>query len=99
MHAAVALVPFLPADDIRGAIVAHDWSRAETLMATHQREVADAMGQVDWASADRGPWMELLQAQRALTAELEAEREQVADALARLNQNHRGARAWLKELA
>ena len=97
--AASPKVPSLPIDDIRRAIAAHEWPQAEALMAVHQRELVETVGQVDWSSVDRGPWLELLHAQRTLTAELQAERDRVAQALARLNEDHRGARAWLKELA
>jgi hypothetical protein len=92
-------VPFLPADDIRRAITLHDWEQAAALIAGHQQALVMAMGQVDWSSVDRGPWMDLLLAQRDLMTELEQERARVSEALNRVNQDHRGARAWLRELA
>ena len=92
-------VPALPVAAVRLAMAGEDWTQATGLLAAHQQEVADAMAQVDWSTADRGPWMELLLAQRELTAELDRQRTQVACALARLNEDHRGAKAWLKELA
>ena len=99
MQTATPAVPVLPVDEIRRAIAAHDWEQATAQMAMHQQELAAAMRQVDWSSVDRGPWMDLLVAQRGLMSELEGERAQVAEALARLNEGHRGARAWLRELA
>ena len=92
-------VPALPVAAIRLAIAGQDWTQATSLLAAHQHELADAMDRVDWSTADRGPWMDLLIVQRELTAELERQRVEVADALARLNEDHRGARAWLRELA
>lgn len=92
-------VPALPVAAIRLAIAGQDWAQATGLLAAHQQELAVAMGQVDWSTADRGPWLDLLLAQRELMVELEHQRAQVADALARLNEDHRGARAWLRELA
>lgn len=98
--AAVALmVPNLPAGEIRAAIDAGDWLRAAELLAVHQRDLAAALATVDRASFVREPWLDLLLAQRALLGELHNERSKVAAALAQLGNDHRGARAWLKELA
>jgi hypothetical protein len=99
MQTTAPAVPVLPVDEIRRAIAAHDWARATGLMAAHQQELAAAMRQIDWSSVNRGPWMDLLLAQRDLMAELEQERARVSEALNRLNDDHRGARAWLRELA
>ena len=72
-------VPSLPVAAIHLAIAGQDWAQATTLLATHQQELADAMGQVDWSKADRGPWLDLLVAQRELMAELELQRANVAE--------------------
>ena len=92
-------VPHLPADKIRHAIDSGEWTQAAELLAMHQHELAYALRKVDWATCDRGPWLELLLAQRALLGELQAARGQISTALERLNADHRGARAWLRELA
>ena len=92
-------VPYLPADEIRNAIEAGDWPRAAELLAGHQRELAQALALLDPSTLVREPWRDLLLAQRALLAELHTARDAVAEVLARLTEDHRGARAWLRELA
>lgn len=99
MQPASPAVPVLPVDEIRRTIAAHEWEQATALMAIHQQELAAAMRLVDWSSVDRGPWMDLLLAQRDLMTGLEQERTRVSEALNRLYDDHRGARAWLRELA
>lgn len=96
---AVAPVPVLPAAQIREAIEAQDWPRATGLLAEHQRELATALAALDRSTMIREHWLDLLLAQRALLGELHAARTKVATALARLGEDHRGARAWLRELA
>lgn len=93
------MVPALPAQEIRLAIEADDWDRATTLLFEHQHALAQALAAVDLRVEPREPWLELLLAQRALMAELHAARNRVEAALHQLNQDHRGARAWLRELA
>lgn len=93
------MVPHLPADEIRNAIAASDWPRAIDLLAVHQRELMVALGNIDPATVQREPWLDLLLAQRALLAELRIARNKAADALAQLTEDHRGARAWLRALA
>lgn len=95
---AVASVPVLPAAQIREAIEAHDWPGATGLLAEHQRELAAALAVLDRSTLVREHWLDLLLAQRALLGELHAARSRVATALARLGEDHRGARAWLREL-
>jgi hypothetical protein len=65
----------------------------------HQSELAETLATTDLSSVAREPWFDLLLAQRALLAELREARERVAEALARLTEDHRRARAWLRELA
>ncbi len=91
--------PNLPSAQIRAAIEASDWPQATALLAEHQRALAEALAQVDLAATPREPWLDLLLAQRALLEEMREARDQVEGSLARLNQDHRGARAWLRELA
>lgn len=93
------MVPRLPADEIRNAIEVGDWPRATELLAMHQHELADALASLDRSTATPGPWLDLLLAQRALLAEIHIARDKVAHALMRLTEDHRGARAWLRELA
>lgn len=93
------MIPSLPTEEIRSAIAANDWPRATSLLATHQRELAQAWAGLDHSIIEREPWLDLLLAQRALLAELRIARGQVADALTQLSEDHRGARAWLRELA
>lgn len=93
-----ATVPVLPAAQIREAIEAADWPRATELLADHQRELAAALTALDRSTMVREHWLDLLLAQRALLGELHAARSRVATALTRLGQDHRGARAWLREL-
>ena len=99
MDTVVPRIPALPAEEIRRALEDGDWPQAAELLAMHQHELSSALSQVDWSSVDRGPWMDLLLAQRALLGELQDARSRVSTALARLNEDHRGARAWLRELA
>ena len=93
------MVPGLPAAEIRAAIDAGDWPRATELLGEHQRALTQALAAVDLAANPREPWLDLLVAQRALLLELRIARDQVGASLSRLNQDHRGARAWLRELA
>jgi hypothetical protein len=93
------MVPHLPAAEIRDAIEAGDWPRATALLATHQRELAGTLAATDLSSVACEPWFDLLLAQRALLAELRDARTRVAEALQRLTEDHRRARAWLRELA
>jgi hypothetical protein len=99
MEAATPAVPTLPAADIRCALDAGDWDQAGQMLAQHQQAVAQALGQVDWSRCDRTPWIDLLTAQRSLLDDLRTARDEAAAALQRLNADHRGARAWLRELA
>ena len=98
MSAVMACVPVLPAAQMREAIEAADWPRATELLALHQRELAEALAVLDRSTWVREHWHDLLLAQRALLGEMHAARAEVVAALARLGQDHRGARAWLTEL-
>lgn len=93
------MIPNLPTAEIHAAIEACDWPHAATLLATHQREVTEALAAADLATTPREPWLNLLHAQRALLDELRLARDDVESAMARLGRDHRGARAWLRELA
>jgi len=93
------MAPHLPAAEIRHAIETGDWPRATELLAVHQSELAEALATTDLSTTAREPWFDLLLAQRALLAELREARNRVAEALERLAEDHRRARAWLRELA
>jgi hypothetical protein len=93
------MIPALPADGVRAAIAAEDWDLASELLQAHEGAVVAALAGIDLDTAPRAPWLELLAAQRALAAELVAAREDVAHALARLGQDQRAARAWMRALA
>lgn len=93
------MIPSLPTEQIHAAIEASDWPQATTLLAAHQRELTEALAAVDLATTPREPWLNLLLAQRALLDELRVARDNVESALTRLSRDHRGARAWLRELA
>lgn len=93
------MIPSLPAVEIRTAIEASDWPQATALLGEHQRALTEALAAVDLASTPREPWLDLLLAQRALLEELRVARDRVGVSLTRLNQDHCGARAWLRELA
>lgn len=93
------MIPSLPAAKIRTAIEDGDWPLATALLTEHQRAIAEALAEVDLATTSREPWLDLLLAQRALLGELRVARDKVEVSLARLSHDHRGARAWLRELA
>lgn len=93
------MIPNLPTAQIRTAIDASDWSHATALLADHQRALAEALAAADLSTTPHEPWLDLLFAQRALLGELRVARDEVEVALTRLGQDHRGARAWLRELA
>lgn len=93
------MVPDLPVDRIRAAIANSDFAQAIALLDEHQRVLSITLGSTDLSSTPREDWLELLLVQRQLLGELQAARDKVEAALARLHQDQRGARAWLRELA
>lgn len=93
------MVPVLPTAHVRAAIEADDWTHATELLAEHQRVLVSALAKTDLARESIASWRELLFEQRALQDELREARDRVAHALAKLGQDQRGARAWLRELA
>jgi len=92
-------IPTLPGAQIRAALDASDWPQATALLAAHERELGEALATTDLTTTPHEPWQNLLLAQHALLEELRAARDKVEVSLARLGQDHRGARAWLRELA
>lgn len=93
------MVPVLPAAHVRAAIEAEDWARATDLLAGHQRALTSALATTDLAREPVAPWRALLLEQQALQDELRNARDAAARALDKLGRDHRGARAWLRELA
>lgn len=93
------MIPSLPTSQVHAAIEASDWPQATALLAEHQRALGEALAAVDLSAMPHEPWRDLLLAQRALLDELRLARDAVGVELTRLNQNHRGAHAWLRELA
>ncbi len=93
------MVPVLPTAGIRAAIGADDWAHASELLAEHQRLLVSALAKTDLARESIAPWRELLLEQRALQDEVRIARDQAAQALDKLGRDHRGAKAWLRELA
>ncbi len=95
-------IPKLPAAQVRAAIEAHDWSLATALLGEHQRlltQAPPAAVAVALSPTPRERWLDLLVAQRALLLEVRIARDLLGASLARLNQDHRDARTWLRELA
>ena len=93
------MVPVLPTTHVRAAIEADDWAQATELLAEHQYVLVSALAKTDLARESIAPWRELLFEQRALQDELRTPRDRAAQALDKLGHDHRGARAWLRELA
>ena len=93
------MIPVLPAAEVRAAIAGEDWDRASALLDAHGQAVAQALTKVDFSKTPHAPWLELLDAQHALTEEIRAARDDVARALDKLNSDQRGARAWQQALA
>lgn len=89
----------LPAARIRTAIACDDWELATGLLGEHHHALVSALAKADLADEPIGPWRELLLEQRSLIGELQAARAEAGQALAKLGHDHRGARAWLRELA
>jgi len=93
------MIPVLPVAEVRAAIAAEDWALATALLQAHGAAVAEALAAVDFSTTPREPWLELLDAQQALTQEIHHARDEVVRALDKLGQDQRGARAWQQALA
>jgi len=93
------VIPILPADEIRSAADAGDWTRAAALIAGHDHAV-----RVAWIDppADEMPtdaWRRLLAQQDALLLELRQRRDATADAMARKQRERRAAHHYLAQAA
>ncbi|WP_298576821.1 hypothetical protein [uncultured Luteimonas sp.] len=93
------MIPVLPAAEVRAAIAVEDWDRAASLLQDHGEAVAAALATVDFERTPRQAWVELLDAQHALTEEIRLARDEVMRAIDKLGQDQRGARAWAQALA
>lgn len=92
------VLPILPADDIRAAVAAGDWTRASVLVARHDALVRAAF--VDPPKDDaRAAMTDLLAQQQALMLELRQQRDAAGDALARLQRERRAAHLYLTQAA
>jgi hypothetical protein len=91
--------PALPADEVRAAIAADDWSLAGTLLAQHHEQLTAIVRESGSPLRNDSLWLDLLRQQNALLDELREARDGVEAAIARLNSDRRGANAWLRELA
>lgn len=88
------MIPRLPDTEIRAAIDAGQWQDAAELLAAHDRELRQALADIDPASLPREPWLALLHAQQALLEDMRACRDQAAQALAQLGRDRRGVLAY-----
>ncbi|WP_238346124.1 hypothetical protein [Luteimonas saliphila] len=93
------VIPVLPVDEVRAAIAADAWDRANALLQAHDRAVVAAVAGVDFSTQPQAPWRALLAAQQALADEVRAARDEVGRSLDKLHQDQRGARAWRQALA
>lgn len=92
-------IPVLPTMHVRAAIQADDWAHATHLLAQHQHALVSALATTDLTRESAAPWRELLLQQHALEDEVRVARDQAAQALEKLGRDHRGARAWQRELS
>jgi len=95
----VAVLPVLPAQDIRTAASEGDWVRAAELVDGHDRAVRAAfVDPVDESS--RAAWHVLMREQQGLLLELQHARERSSVALRQLEHERRSAHLYLvqKEL-
>jgi hypothetical protein len=93
-----AIIPLLPADEIRTAAEAGDWIHAADLVAGHDQRVRAAFVEPTDNIA-RAQWKYLLAEQQALMLELQQQREQASAALRRLEHDRRSAHLYLRQAA
>lgn len=92
----VAVLPVLPAQDIRAAASEGDWVRAAELVDGHDRAVRAAF--VDPADEPtRAAWHALVHEQQALLLELQHERERSSAALRQFEHDRRSAHLYLSQ--
>ena len=94
----VAVLPVLPAQDIRTAASEGDWVRAAELVDGHDRAVRAAfVDPVDESS--RAAWHVLMREQQVLLLELQHARERSSVALRQLEHERRSAHLYLSQQA
>lgn len=87
------MIPQLPTNAVRRAILASDWAGAERLLREHHQCVEEALAagvHVDHAEA----WDALVLQQRTMAGELQAARDETFRLLQDLSRQRRGARAY-----
>jgi hypothetical protein len=94
----VAVIPMLPAEAIRTAADAGEWSHAADLVAGHDQRVRAAFIEPSDDVA-RAQWLHLLAEQQALMLELQQQRDQASAALRRLEHDRRSAHLYLRQAA
>jgi hypothetical protein len=97
-HQTAAVIPLLPADEIRTAADAGDWTRAADLVAGHDQRVRAANVEPSDDVA-RAQWLHLLAEQQALMLELQQQRDQASAALRRIEHDRRSAHLYLRQAA
>ena len=94
----VAVLPVLPAQDIRIAASEGDWVRAAELVDGHDRAVHAAfVDPVDEPS--RAAWHVLMREQQVLLLELQEARERSSAALRQFEHERRSAHLYLSQQA
>ncbi len=94
----VAVIPMLPADEIRDAANAGEWIHAAHLVAGHDQRVRAAFVEPSDEVA-RAQWLHLIAEQQALMLELQQQRDQAGAALRRLEHDRRSAHLYLRQAA
>lgn len=94
----VAIIPMLPAEEIRNAADAGDWARAADLVDGHDQRVRAAYVEPSDDIA-RAQWRHLLAEQQALMLELQQQRDQASAGLRRLEHDRRSAHVYLRQAA
>ena len=93
------VIPILPADEIRSAADAGDWTRAAALIAGHDHAVRAAWIDPPADDMPTEAWRRLLAQQDALLIELRQRRDAAADAMARTQRERRAAHLYLTQAA
>lgn len=96
-HAIV--IPILPADEIRAAADAGDWTRAAVLIAGHDHAVRSAWIDPPREQREDARWNDLLAQQDALVLELRQRRDAAAEAMAQRQRERRAAHLYLTQAA
>lgn len=93
------VIPILPADEIRAAADAGDWTRAAVLIAGHDHAVRAAWIDPPREQREDARWNDLLAQQDALVLELRQRRDAAAEVMARRQRERRAAHLYLTQAA